>query len=432
LTSMKAIFDTYDPIAGDVAQFAAAAIEHKRLGDMADQVEQSFTLFERDATTSFEGDSAEAFLAVVEGLRKRLRLVPDVAYAVQRIMENHCKELETLREQARKARAAAKTNWRQREQCADALRFACTQPDNQAQVDQLERDLQTADGYLSRSLDCWYDFSTDEDQLDRRTAEALNHVPLGDLEDGFFDGWLGKLTAFVLLGPLGGVVFLELLEAYQDNGWAGLLWKLNDGLGYALLALAVVSLVVPGLSPWLAAVIFGLAALKLGTSITIKAKGYRNPETGEEMSGCAIGMDVVTVVFAGASVVKALRASSAVGKAKNATSYVDDARTGFNKATGTAKNASSAANDPVGAALAKNAALAADDAKIVLDDAVAAADEALLAADDLGANAGFLDKLNEPETFWNFGPSTPIWDDMHDHVIDDPSLQRRAIGSAAP
>ena len=163
---------------------------------------------------------------------------------------------------------------------------------------------------LRASREEWGRLRGDEDELNDRTADRLDDISLGDLEDpSWWESILG--SAFDLVMDLTGLdALIDLVAAIASGDWAAALWALRELLDRVLMIVAVIALFTP-----LGPLVLALVAIKMAASLALYATKWPHPETGQTIGLTDVAMDSADLLGAAGDVIIAGRAAAAINAA---------------------------------------------------------------------------------------------------------------------
>ena len=325
-----------DPARGNADEFSSAVSQWRSAKDRANQIRTQFGQIINGSTlVGLEGQAAQAFAGIVRDTQTVLDDVPQVFGSMETILNNHLTKLRELQTAASQALARAKVAEEERRssssQSAAANQRAATLkhqidqlkalPPEQAgsQLVTLQQRLTTeqttqkkhasnassAQSRINAELTNWDHYRSQEDDLNRNTAEKLQHFDLKSLRD---PSWLQQQghNFKKFFGELGSDVWHFLVEASQGN-WEQALWHLRGVLDKVLTILAVVGVIVliigtvvslGALAPFLASAVLVLASVKLAVTATLVVTRSVNAETGERLGLVDLAFDAVDVALA--------------------------------------------------------------------------------------------------------------------------------------
>ena len=331
-----------EPIRASLDEVESVSTMFERMGDASQRILDEFEQVTSDAGTgSLEGDAADAFRDIVDKVTDSLGDLPGVCEDAHGALADHLSRLGDLRSEAASALARARTRWEAHEDAVrtlssrrsshnqatsdlDSLPPAGSDPAADADrtaaedgVEQSGRLLAAAQGSVDSAADDlrasreeWGRLRGDEDELNDRTADRLDDISLGDLEDpSWWESILG--SAFDLVMDLTGLdALIDLVAAIASGDWAAALWALRELLDRVLMIVAVIALFTP-----LGPLVLALVAIKMAASLTLYATKWPHPESGQTIGLTDVAMDSADLLGAAGDVIIAGRAAAAINAA---------------------------------------------------------------------------------------------------------------------
>ena len=323
-----------EPVRASLDEVDGVATMFERMGDASQRILDEFERVTSDAGTgSLEGDAADAFRDIVDKVAGSLGDLPAVCDDAHGALADHLSRLGDLRSEAASALARARTRWEAHEDAVralssrrsshdqatadlDSLPPAGADPAADADrtaaedgVEQSGRLLAAAEGAVDSAADDlrasreeWGRLRGDEDELNDRTADRLDDISLGDLEDpSWWESILG--SAFDLVMDLTGLdALIDLVAAIASGDWAAALWALRELLDRVLMIVAVIALFTP-----LGPLVLALVAIKMAASLALYATKWPHPETGQTIGLTDVAMDSADLLGAAGDVIIAGR-----------------------------------------------------------------------------------------------------------------------------
>lgn len=321
------------PVRGFLSHFELATTRWSEAADQAQSLQRQFkAIIDGQNLANFQGQAAHAFAEIIRETQLVLDDVPTVFRTISSILEHHEARLRDLYLASDRALARAKTA--KAEKAAAAANAASCQ----ARCEAIERQIyqlsfsppettgarialledqvlserarlhkhQTSEtnwqSCLSTELDGWRSLRSDEDDLNRHTADRLANVDLKGLAN---PGWFDKVVDFV--GGVGGdlLKFAEALFIDKDLGQA--LWHLRDAIDSILMVLDVVVIALVVIAAIGVSILTGgaatpillvalkvglvLSAVKLSTSAALVISQTENKVTGEKLGLMDVAVD---------------------------------------------------------------------------------------------------------------------------------------------
>ncbi len=331
-----------EPIRASLDEVESVSTMFERMADASQRILDEFEQVTSDAGTgSLEGDAADAFRDIVDKVTDSLGDLPGVCDDAHGALADHLSRLGDLRSEAASALARARTHWEAHEDAVrtlssrrsshnqatsdlDSLPPAGSDPAADADrtaaedgVEQSGRLLAAAQGSVDSAADDlrasreeWGRLRGDEDELNDRTADRLDDISLGDLEDpSWWESILG--SAFDLVMDLTGLdALIDLVAAIASGDWAAALWALRELLDRVLMIVAVIALFTP-----LGPLVLALVAIKMAASLTLYATKWPHPESGQTIGLTDVAMDSADLLGAAGDVIIAGRAAAAINAA---------------------------------------------------------------------------------------------------------------------
>jgi len=312
-----------DPVRGNVAEFDSATSQWRTAKGRATDIQAEFALTIDGGYVGLEGKAADAFKSIVVETKRVLDDIPQVFGSMETVLRDHLTKLKEYRAAADTALANAKVAKETRRVAAAASAAANTrmaslkrqilqleaQPPEQSdgQVVSLKRQLSSeaslqrqkaseasvAQTTLSNEIAKWDSLRAQEDELNRQTANKLDHFDLMSLRD---PGWLDKVGNYFteFADDVIGFISSALSGDWEQAMWhlRGVLDKVLEVLGVVLIIVAILGTVLTlgALAPLLITTLLVLSSLKLLITVALVASDSTNKVTGEKLG-------IVDVIF---------------------------------------------------------------------------------------------------------------------------------------
>lgn len=296
-----------DPVSGEPEEFQILELCFRTMTDDVDQLATEFSSIAEGTNESFQGKAATALSSKLTEIDRAVKDVPRISGELELTFKRHATELTELRRKAGEALGRAQANWTEadaaatnKESAEKRLSIVDTQLESlsgggdlayEADRDYWLDERQEAAGWVASASQrhndaqadlevCrteWTSLRDQEDDLDRRTAEAIRSTPLWSLADPSFLEQLGGALADFLefVAELGEYVFsVEFLKDLY------VILDLMTAILDTLSLIATILALIPALTPFMgpaAAILRGAAlmagTLKLIVSIGLAAAG---------------------------------------------------------------------------------------------------------------------------------------------------------------
>ena len=340
MSTWQTIFGVEPPVKGLLSQFESARNTFDSMKSDAQTIVDTF-FDDRSSITANVNDKPGAMIVqVIDEADGGLRELPRIAGEAFDIFDAHITRLRQLRGEADGALARARTAWNRKNQLTSQKSQLESQISGlEGQIDGAADDADTSDldsdlsgaqsslgsvdselESLQNTLDAIYgnqdsdynELVAAENERNRTTADDLDGISLGDLED---PNWLESAWEGIS-GFVQGLVesVANMLEALVTGDWATFFWELKGLLDVALLILGTIALFT-GIGGPLGVLLITLAVASFALNTGLYITQTPNPQTGQTVGLLDVGISALGVVATGASLLRIVRTTTAINQA---------------------------------------------------------------------------------------------------------------------